>query len=299
MPPAPPRPYLRLWIGLGVLAGLVAAALGLLVLLSNQRLNRSYDIPLPDVSIPADPASIEHGRHLVADLAGCTDCHGTDLGGRVLYDDPYLGQIAASNLTAGKGGVGASYTDTDWIRAIRHGVSPDGKPLIFVMSSFFNNFGLEDLGAMIAYLQRVPPVGRTLPPTRPGILSRALIMMDPSLLPAQVIDHERVPPALPPPGPTAAYGRYLAVVACTICHGENFAGGLSVGAGVNLTPAGDLADWTEADFLRALRTGFTPTGDRLDPELMPWRRVGRLSDEELRAIWLHLQSLPATQSLEQ
>jgi hypothetical protein len=94
---------------------------------------------------------------------------------------------------------------------------------------------------------------------------------------------------------TAEYGAYLAV-ACTICHGPDFSGGLNVGAGLNLTPGGDLSTWDEEDFITAIRTGWLPTYTRLDQEIMPWMRLRNLSDEELQAIWLHLQSLPAVQS---
>jgi hypothetical protein len=69
-----------------------------------------------------------------------------------------------------------------------------------------------------------------------------------------------------------------------------------IGAGLSLTPAGNLADWSEADFIRTLRTGITPNGRELDPELMPWSTVGRLSDDEAKAIWLYLQSLPPVET---
>jgi hypothetical protein len=35
----------------------------------------------------------------------------------------------------------------------------------------------------------------------------------------------------------------------------------------------------------------TPYGRQLDEE-MPWKYFGQMSDEELRAMWLYLQSLP-------
>jgi RNA polymerase sigma factor (sigma-70 family) len=39
-------------------------------------------------------------------------------------------KLSASNLTPA--GVGSSYSDADWVRAIRHGIGPDGKPLLFL-----------------------------------------------------------------------------------------------------------------------------------------------------------------------
>ena len=90
---------------------------------------------------------------------------------------------------------------------------------------------------------------------------------------------------------TAEYGKYL-TVACRECHGPDLTGRPSVvGGGKNLTQTGDLGNWTEHDFMRALKTGYTPEFYQLDPDLMPWRRMGQLSDDEIRAIWLYLESL--------
>lgn len=50
--------------------------------------------------------------------------------------------------------------------------------------------------------------------------------------------------------------------------------------------------WYEMDFIKALRTGMTPSGREL-PEAMPWRYIGKMTDEELQSNWLYLQSLPS------
>ena len=92
---------------------------------------------------------------------------------------------------------------------------------------------------------------------------------------------------------TVEYGHYLTQY-CHLCHGPDLAGGSEgPGSGVNLTPGGELGTWTEADFIKALRMGVTPTGRYLNPEMMPWKEVGQMTDDELKAIWLYLQSLPA------
>ena len=96
---------------------------------------------------------------------------------------------------------------------------------------------------------------------------------------------------MPEPGVSVEYGRYL-TIACRECHGEDLTGKPSVvGGGRDLTTSGDLGNWDQEAFIRALRTGMTPEGYRLDDQLMPWRRIGQLSDEELKSIWLYLQSL--------
>ena len=281
---------------------LVAAVVLFLVLspfaaayiLVESRMNAAYDLPEDSFIIRDDPELVARGEHLVTVLMGCTDCHDSDLGGKVLYDDFWFGSIAGSNLTSGAGGVGASYSPLDWERAIRHGLDHEGRPLIFVMASYYAEIADEDVAAMIAYLEQIEPVDRELPETRIGPLTRFFILTDPHLLPAQVIEHNHEPFRAPPKGVNAAYGAYLAT-ACTICHAEDFGGGLYVGSGLNLTPGGDLRDWTEEDFINAIRTGWIPAGRQLNDEEMPWRRLRQLTDDELRAIWLHLKSLPAVQ----
>ena len=50
--------------------------------------------------------------------------------------------------------------------------------------------------------------------------------------------------------------------------------------------------WTEAEFTSTLRTGVTPSGHQLS-ESMPWPGLGKMTDDEMQAVWLYLQSLPA------
>ena len=59
----------------------------------------------------------------------------------------------------------------------------------------------------------------------------------------------------------------------------------------NLTPGGELAFWSEQEFLTAMRTGRTSDGRQLKED-MPWKYYGQMTDEELQAIWLYTQSLP-------
>jgi hypothetical protein len=85
---------------------------------------------------------------------------------------------------------------------------------------------------------------------------------------------------------------------CTACHGKDLEGMPSNSdsgkPAPNLTPSGELGTWTEAEFITTLQTGLTPEGDFLDPVQMPWPWIGSANVEDLRAIWLYLQSLPTT-----
>lgn len=291
------------WLGIGLagLVGLIIIAVVVVVIVTNRRLNATYEIAVEPIEIPGDAEALARGEH-VATVRGCTDCHTRNLAGGILIDEPALGQINPSNLTSGTGGIGGIYTDTDWVRAIRHGLGPDGEPLIFMPSQEFYFLSDEDLGALIAYLKTVPSVDNQPPDITIGPLGRVLFLAGQlDLVPAEKIDHEAPRPVSETPGVTVAYGQYMAV-GCVGCHGPGFSGGPIPGvppewpAAANLTPGGTLANWSEQELIDALRHGITPEGKELDPQYMPWPTFGQMTDDELKAIWLYLQSLPATET---
>ncbi len=286
------------WVGivLGGLLGLLILAVIAVYVLSNSRINKSYTIQVESVAIPDDEAALERGQH-IAITRGCADCHGKDLGGFVFIDDPALGLYYGTNLTPS--GVAADYSDEDWIRALRHGVGPNNKPLLFMPSFEYYYFSDQDIGDLIAYLKTIPAVDKQPKETSVGLLGRVLFLGDQfPLLPAEVIDHTAPRPIAPPPGVTVEYGEYMAV-GCTGCHGLNLAGGPIPGGdpswppAANLTPAGNLSNWTEEDFINTLRTGVTPEGLELGATYMPWPNMAQMTDDELQAMWLYIQSLPA------
>lgn len=289
------------WTGIvvGGLVGLAAVALAAVYIASNARINTTYEIQAAVVQIPTDAEAIAAGEHLAV-TRGCTDCHSENLGGGAFVDDPMLGTLYASNLTSGAGGVGA-YTDADWVRAIRHGIGPDGQSLIWMPSQEFYFLSDEDLGSLIAYLKTVPAVDNELPEHTLRPMGRALFLAGQlPLLPAEIVEHEAPRPNAPQPGVTAEYGAYLAV-GCSGCHGPDYSGGPIPGGApdwppaANLTPGGDLVDWSEADFIAAFRTGIKPNGQPFD-ENMPYEAIGQMTDDELKAVFLFLRSLPATET---
>jgi cytochrome c553 len=115
-------------------------------------------------------------------------------------------------------------------------------------------------------------------------------------MPAEEIDHEAARPSAVPPDVTQAYGDYLVRTAqCRTCHGPDLAGGRDpdpkAPPAPDLTSDGDLSQWSEADFIIAMRTGKRPDG-RLLNRFMPWRFLGQMTDDEMKAIYLYLHSLP-------
>jgi len=231
-------------------------------------------------------------------MRGCTDCHTPDLGGQVFIDDPMLGTIATANLTRGQGSATAAYTVGDWERAIRHGIGPDGRGLLIMPSYEYAGLSDEQVAQMIAFLQTVPPVDRVPAEAALKPLARGLFLAGQlPLLPAELIDHDVAHVASVPVEASAEYGAYLSTT-CTGCHQSNLAGGAVPGSApgdprsANLTPAGNLGHWTLDDFKTALRSGTTPEGKVLDPAVMPWPIAAQMTDVELEALWLYLQSLP-------
>lgn len=285
-----------LGIGLGGLIGLIILAALVLSFIGNAQLNKTVDIQPEAIPIPTDAASLERGEHLVK--VACTSCHGEDLSGQPLLDDPAIGRVFSANLTSGQGGVGASYEDVDLIRSIRHAVSKNGRRLVIMPSDAFINFSKEDLGAVIAYLRTVPPVDHEISKPELTFMGRVLLAagMFGKIFPADYLDHNQAYTSMPEIGANPEYGAYLATF-CETCHGEDL-GGAQPGDpespfAPNLTQGGELVGWTETDFIQTLRTGVTPSGHLLNPMYMPWDSFGKFDDEELSAIWMYLQSVQA------
>lgn len=289
------------WIGvvLGSLVGLVLLAVVGLFVVGNARLNKAYDFPASNITLPTDQASLEFGKHRVEVL--CAGCHGLDLGGVTgWFNAAPLGTIDSANLTSGEGGFAREAQSTeDWVRAIRHGIDPEGKPLFMPAVVSTANLSDEDLAAIIAYVQSVPPVdhitqGHSFTPLAKIMLAAGVL----GQLPVEAVSHEVHVPAVAP-GATAEYGEYMVNTNdCRICHGPNLNGGPFPDPTIkkispNLTPGGELAAWSEAQFIATLRTGVTPSGHQLDNAFMPWKDYRNFYDDELKAIWLYLQSIPA------
>ncbi|HEX7051284.1 MAG TPA: c-type cytochrome [Longimicrobiales bacterium] len=291
----------RIVIGCTVLAGLGLVLVAGVYGFSSRRLNRRFDVPAGGgLTIVSDSAHIARGRHLVAAVTPCMACHGADLGGAVLMDaGPLIGRIYAPNLTRGEGGIGATFSDADWVRAVRYGVGPDGRGLMIMPIEAFRHLSDEDLADIIAYVKSRPPVGRETERSTVGPLVRVLYLLGKfPILPAESMPHDgRRPVSSPPRGATAEYGAYLTHIAgCVGCHGPDLSGGPAPGAppgtppAQDLTPAG-IGSWTEQDFFHAIRLGQRPDGSAIDT-FMPWLTFRNMTDDELRAIWLYLKTLP-------
>jgi len=286
------------WIGivLGSLIGLVLVVVVVLYLMGNARLHKTYGFPPSNITIPTDADSIAYGKHRAESL--CEGCHGKDLSGiNNWFNAGPLGTIDSANLTSGEGGVGKTFTDEDFVRALRHGIDPNGKPLFMPAIPSTAQLSDQDLGSVIAYVKSVSPVdhktnGQHFKPLAKILLAAGML----GKLPVEAVSHE-IHVTAPDRGVTAEYGAYLMNTNdCHACHGPNLNGGPFPDPTIkiitpNLTPGGELGAWNEEQFLNTIRTGVTPSGHQLSDH-MPWKDYRNFTDDELKAIWVYLQSLP-------
>ena len=277
-----------------VLLLLIVAAVTLLYFLAQRRMNKTWQVTVPSITAPTDADAIARGKKLVTVYVPCGDCHGEDFGSKVMIDDAVMGRLWASNLTRGRGGIAATYTDADWVRTLLHGVKPDGHSVVFMPSHEFH-LTEADTADLIAFFRAAPPVDRERPATHIGPLAAVLsyVARPPlPLFPAELIDHERARfvPVVARVTPADRGHELVLKAGCQGCHRPDFTGGGGPPPGAsNITPVG-VSTWQASDFIRALRDHKRPNGSAID-EAMP-RGYGQMSDDELHDIFAYLKTVP-------
>jgi len=260
------------------------------------------------------PERMARGRYLVVGLVGCETCHspkdwkthgapnlpGMELAGQVIPIDNLPGVIVATNLTPDTETGGANWTDDEIARAIREGIGHDGRTLFPMMPyQAYRTLSDEDLASILVYLRSVAPVRNSLPPTRVNFPVNYLIRGVPQPVTSPVRG----------PGPQSSAverGKYLAAVGCG-CHvPTNPKGpipGLTYGGGeilkgpwgevtsANITQdASGISYYDDAMFLQAMRTGYVKA--RKLSSIMPFGEFANLNDDDLKAIFAYLRTLP-------
>lgn len=254
---------------------------------------------------------VARGKYIVRDAATCGGCHAASeknpdgpLSGGTEFKDWRLGTIRGSNLTPDSATGLGTWTEADIVRAIKYGQRKDGRILAPVMPfEWLNRMSDADAFAVAAYLKSQPPVHIEVRQS-PNLLFRfARLFMSPA---------QQVAVNPPPRAATAAYGNYLAdhVALCAHCHTPRsgvrdqydqdraYAGDASPPKEFPVNPSNITPDketgigkWTQADFVRTMRTGVNPSGDSLNP-IMPWRTLRRMTDRDLIAMYLYLRTVP-------
>jgi mono/diheme cytochrome c family protein len=176
-------------------------------------------------------------------------------------------------------------------------------------AEWYHGMSDEDALALVAYMRSLAPVRNEVPLNRLSFAAKALMALG-MVKPQPPVTE---PVIAPPRGATAEYGAYLALHGsmCAGCHtprnpntgvydmSRPFGGGDFLipeegldTTGTNLTPDGvtGLGDWTEEQFVTAMRTGVRADGTVM-VTFMPWPAYARWTDDDLHATWLYLRSL--------
>jgi mono/diheme cytochrome c family protein len=181
------------------------------------------------------------------------------------------------------------------VRSIRHGVNPQGRALIIMPAEVYYFLSDDDLGDIVSYLKTLPPVDRSWPAPRTSLLAKALLgagKID-DMVPFLRIDPRAPRPAKPPFGATAEFGEYIVrTFGCRNCHGPELSGQQDPGnpniVAPNITPGGSIADWSEDDFRTLIQ--------EQDSKDMPWINLRAMTEEEQRALYRYLKTVPARAS---
>lgn len=273
-------------------------------------------VPLPALPY-ATAGDAQRGEYLVRNAAVCGHCHAADpkrdpdgpLSGGMEFRDWRIGIARASNLTPDAATGLGTWSEPEIVRALRNGQRKDGRLLAPVMPyEWFHEMSDADALAIARYLKSLDPVRNevTQSPSVWFKLGKLLFLRPKATASASA----------PPRGATPEYGKYLAnhVALCADCHTPRgrlraapdksrlFAGMSDPPKGFpakpsNLTPDNEtgIGAWSEEDFLRTVRTGVNPGGRTLHP-FMPSKEAGRMSDDDLRAIYRYLRTLPAARN---
>lgn len=283
-------------LGLAIFAG---AAMFAAAQLGERKMQRQVEVAAYPLALASDAASLERGRYLYASR-GCAECHAPSGAGREFINDGKGMRVKSPNISPGAGSVVATYTVQDWERAIRHGVKPNGRPLMIMPSQDYNRLTDEDTAALVAYVRQLPPATGTAAVIELPTLLRALYGVGVVPDAAGRINHQLAPAKPVAAGVTTAHGGYVANM-CVGCHGDKLSGGKIAGgppdwpAAANLTPGEGSAMPRYANseqFAAMLRTGKRPDGSAVSL-VMPFESLGALNDIDVQALYLHLKALPS------
>jgi mono/diheme cytochrome c family protein len=264
----------------------------------------------------ATPERLARGKYLLTSgQPPCIMCHspleatadggltvkpGTEFSGRS-FDVEGVPFVVAPNLTPDpETGIG-TWTDDQLARAIREGISHDGRALFPIMPyEKFHAMSDEDLAAVIVYLRSLPPVRHELAKTAVPFPLNRLINSAPEPVTAPVSAD------LSTPEKRGAYIAQMGV--CADCHttrddkgnvraGMAFAGGTAMPFGsrktvysANLTPGvNGIPYYTEDLFIETIRTGKVRSR-KLDA-MMPFELYKNMTDQDLKDLFAYLKTL--------
>jgi mono/diheme cytochrome c family protein/cytochrome c2 len=303
--------YLLLFVGI------IAIAVGGFAAFIAIRGIPKYKAEKIDLHIESTPARVQQGQKLASML--CANCHLDEntgkFTGRKLAEAPQFGDIYSKNITQHpEFGIG-KWTDGELVYLLRTGLKPDGTYLPPYMAKLVN-ISDEDLYSIISFLRSdnpwVQPDNTRQPDTKPSFLTKFLCnigAMNP-------FPYPKKPITAPDTADQVKWGKYIATaqLECYSCHSRDFAkndyftpekskgffGGGNELTGLdgkkiytlNITMDEEtgIGKWDEETFIKAVKYGQLPDGQ---PALRnPMVPFARLSDNEVRAIFAYLKTVP-------
>jgi mono/diheme cytochrome c family protein len=272
--------------------------------------------PLTNRTFEATPERLARGRYLTENVLDCFACHGqrdwtkhdaplipgTEGGGQNPFPLEGLpGKVYPPNITPDKETGAGNWTDDQLARAIREGIGHDGRALFpFMPYEDYRYLSDEDLASVIVFLRSLPLAHRVIPKTELIFPVKYLIRSAP-----QPITSPVPPPDLSTP---VKRGEWLVRVAgCRDCHtpqkngqplpGLDLAGGFVLQgpwgyvASANITPdPSGISYYDETLFLKVMHTGYVNAREL--KSVMPWWAHRGMTDEDLKAMFAYLRTVP-------
>lgn len=276
----------------------------------------TYEAKELNVVVESTPEKVLHGKKLAAML--CVKCHlnaeTNSLSGKFLVESPPIfGKIYSKNITqSAEHGIG-KWTDGQLIYLLRTGIRPNGTFIPPYMPKF-NGMADYDVESIIAWLHSEDPMLaaiETVPQaSEPSFFTKFLCNIAIKPLP-----YDGSPRALPDTNDAVAHGKYLSTfqLQCFACHSRDFAkvndlqpelsegffgggnpmtdyeGKVVMTANITSDEETGIGSWTEADFIKAVKTMQTPQGKILNYPMEPYPL---LSDKEVSHIYAYLRTVP-------
>lgn len=263
-----------------VTAGMFAIAAAVLFGTSEWLIRRSHAAPYPAIVADRSTAGIAEGARL-SKIEFCQGCHGEHGEGGTVDDDP-----AITVYAPGFARLAATWSDAELARALRSGVTRDGRAMFVMPVRLVGRLSDGDIAAILGWM-------RTLRPG-PDDVDRAGVVWTPharfALLTGALAPAAAAPPA-PHVRPTDA-GGYFVESACVQCHRLHRDNPLGEQVAPALAPVG--AAYDPAAFRRLLRTGrgMTP-GDLGWMGYASKQHLRYLSDPEIAQVQAYLRRAAA------
>ena len=300
---------------IGLAALVVVLTLGVTLTIGWRPLIGPKSRPLSSRKFESSPQRLERGKYLFTGITGCVNCHsqhdnsrhgvpviaGTEGGGEPMPFDDLPGFIIAPNITPDLETGAGNWSDDQLARAIREGIGHDGRALFTMMPyQFYSKMSDEDLASVIVYLRSLAPLRRELANSKMMFPVNYLVRSAPQPITTPVV--------APDPSDRVQWGKYLVTLGgCHDCHTPRVRGELMTGmdlggggvmkgawgeaAAPNITPdPSGISYYDEKLFIQALRTGYV--GARPLSSIMPFNVYGNLTDDDLKAIFAYLQTVP-------